>query len=243
MSGNLASTGSSSIALNSAVQVSEKQKGNPLLKHLRIVQFTFNRGIVPDYVIGSTCIIFVSLKYHLLHPKHADRRISEVGKDFRLRVLLVLVDDENCVRSLLELNKLCFVTNFSLILAWSNEEAARYIETFKSYENKSSSSIQEKVETEFIPRLSRSLTSVRSINKTDVVTLLEAFGSLGNICAADQQQLVLCPGIGEKKMKRLFNALHEPFSSQKKCRASGAITYSSQIQTDKANIMDSCSKI
>lgn len=150
----------------------------------------------------------------MLHPKHAERRICEVGKSFRLRILLALVDDDSCLKSLLELNKIAFVSDFSLILAWSNEEAARYIETLKSYENKSSSSIQEKVEVDFMSKLNKVVTSVRSVNKTDTVTLLEVFGSLGNICGVDEQQLVLCPGIGEKKAKRLFRAIHEPFQKR-----------------------------
>ena len=44
-----------------------------------------------------------------------------------------------------------------------------------------------------------------------MVTLLEAFGTLSGICQADEQQLLLCPGIGDKKVKRLYQALHEPF--------------------------------
>jgi hypothetical protein len=35
--------------------------------------------------------------------------------------------------------------DFTLILAWSSEEAGRYLETFKSYENKSADLISEKV--------------------------------------------------------------------------------------------------
>ena len=56
--------------------------------------------------------------------------------------------------------------------------------------------IQERVETEFLPKVTQVLTNVRSINKTDVITLLDAFGSVRNICHADEHQLVLCPGIG-----------------------------------------------
>lgn len=202
-------------SLRNCIEVNEKQRGNPLLRFIRLVSWEFNKSIIPDYVMGSTCAIFISLKYHLLHPKHAERRIKEVGKNFRLRILLTHVDDTTNLQSLVELNKLCFTCDFTLILAWCNEEAARYLETFKNYEKKSSSSIQEKTETEFIPKLSKVLTQVKSINKTDVITLLDVFGSLSNICSADEQQLILCPGIGEKKVRRLYATLHEPFKKQK----------------------------
>jgi DNA excision repair protein ERCC-1 len=140
--------------------------------------------------------------------------MREIGKTFRLRVLLVLVDEDNNIKSLLELNKLCFTREFTMILCWSNEECGRYIETFKLYENKSASSIQEKAESEFIPQLNKVMTNVRSVNKTDVVTLLEVFGSFGGICNATEQQLILCPGLGDKKVRRLYKALHEPFKNK-----------------------------
>ena len=129
------------------ILVSEKQRGNPILKFIRNVQWEFSKDIVPDYVMGFTCAIFVSIKYHSLHSKHADLRIRELGKTFRLRILLVLVDvdDDISVKPLNELNKLCFNNDVTLLLCWSNEECARYLETLKLYENKSASSIQEKV--------------------------------------------------------------------------------------------------
>ena len=62
-----------------------------------------------------------------------------------------------------------------------------------------------------VPKLQTVLTKANYINKTDVVTLLETFGNFRNICSATEQQMVLCPGIGEKKVKRLHRALHAPF--------------------------------
>lgn len=134
----------------------------------------------------------------------------------------MLVDDENNLAVLQELNKIAFSNNYALILAWSNPECARYIETFKFYDGKSSCAthIQERVETEFLPKVTQVLTSVRSINKTDVATLMDVFGNFRNICTANEQQLVLCPGLGEKKVKRLYEALHEPFTGAKKSKSS-----------------------
>lgn len=168
------------------------------------------------------------------------RRIDEVGRNYRLRVLLVLVDDETNLVALQELNRIAFVSNFTLICAWSNIECARYLETLKSYENKSSSSIQAKEETEFLPRLSKVLTSVRSVNKTDVTTLLDVFGNFSNICNAQEQQLVLCPGLGEKKVKRLYAALHEPFNATKKPRGTTSMfqSKSKSVVAEKVSVLD-----
>jgi NAD-dependent DNA ligase len=160
-----------------------------------------------------------------------------VGRNYRSRILLVLVDDETLLTSLQDLNRIAFSTNFTLICTWSNIECARYLETFKSYENKSSSSIQSKEETEFIPRLNKVLTNVRSINKSDVTTLLDVFGNLSNICNAEEQQLVLCPGLGEKKVKRLFQALHEPFIANpvaKRTKVSASSMFSNKVPSKLA---------
>jgi DNA excision repair protein ERCC-1 len=54
------------------------------------------------------------------------------------------------------------------------------------------------------------LTNVKGINKTDVVTLTSNFGSLKEIVLAPPEKLLACPGLGEKKVKRL----REAFTSQ-----------------------------
>jgi DNA excision repair protein ERCC-1 len=165
--------------------------------------------------MNSTCALFVSIKYHTLHPSYIDHRLREVGdRNYRLRVLLTLVDDDNNANALLELNRLCFANNFCLVLAWSDVECARYLETIKDYEGKSSTVIQERVETDFLPKANKILTSVKSINKTDVTTLLDVFGNVKNIFNADEQQLVLVPGLGEKKVKRLHQAINTPFTKK-----------------------------
>jgi DNA excision repair protein ERCC-1 len=118
-------------------------------------------------------------------------------------VLLVLVNDENNLPALQELNRIAFMHEYTLIQAWSNIECARYIETFKAYEGKSAASIQERVENEFLPKVTGILTTVRSVNRTDAVTLLDMFGSLRGISRASQEDLL--------KGQRIYEAFHEPF--------------------------------
>jgi DNA excision repair protein ERCC-1 len=199
-----------------AITINETQRRNPIVQSIRNVPYEFKSNIVPDYAIGtSTCVLFLSLKYHLLHPTYLFRRIKEVGRDYRLRVVLCLVDVDDNIPSLLEINKICFSNKFVLILSWSSLEAGRYIETLKAYEQKPPTSIQEKVDTEFLPKMCSILKCVRSINRSDTATLLEAFGHLRGICNAEEHELVLCPGLGEKKVKRLYEALHTPFKRLK----------------------------
>lgn len=55
------------------------------------------------------------------------------------------------------------------------------------------------------------LTTVRSVNKTDAMTLLSTFGTLDDIVRAQPHTLALCPGFGLHKAEKLYKALHEPF--------------------------------
>lgn len=48
--------------------VHEVQRGNPVLKYIRNVKWEFSQDIIPDYSMGSTCALFVSVKFHFRHP-------------------------------------------------------------------------------------------------------------------------------------------------------------------------------
>lgn len=50
------------------------------------------------------------------------------------------------------------------------------------------------------------------MNKSDVLTLAAKFGSLKAMCDASAEELAMCPGLGDKKVARLYEALHAPLS-------------------------------
>ncbi|KAM7273495.1 hypothetical protein ACFE04_028159 [Oxalis oulophora] len=210
--GNSASLSSSSSSQSrNAILVSHRQKGNPLLKHIRNVRWAF-ADVVCDYLLGqSSCALYLSLRYHLLHPDYLYYRIRELQKNYKLRVVLCHVDVEDVVKPLLEVTKTALLHDCTLLCAWSVEECARYLETIKVYENKSADLIQGQMDTDYLSRLNHALTTVRHVNKTDVVTLGSTFGSLSNIMDASMEDLARCPGIGERKVKRLYDTFHEPF--------------------------------
>ncbi|XP_008803935.2 DNA excision repair protein ERCC-1 [Phoenix dactylifera] len=194
-----------------AILVSHRQRGNPLLKHIRNVRWAF-ADVVCDYLLGqSTCALYISLRYHLLHPDYLYYRIRELQKNFKLRVVLCHVDVEDVVKPLLEVTRTAMLHDCTLLCGWSLEECGRYLETIKVYENKPADSIREQMDTDYLSRLTHALTTVRHVNKTDVVTLGSAFGSLSHIMDASMEDLARCPGIGERKVKRLYDTFHEPF--------------------------------
>jgi len=194
-----------------AILVSRRQEGNPLLKHIRNVRWA-HADIVPDYIMGAdTCALFLSMRYHLLKPEYIHHRIKELQRSFRLRVLLCHVDIDDVVEPLQQITRAALLNDVTLICSWSPEECARYLETYKVYETKPADAIQGRTDEDYLSRLTAAVTSVRGVNKTDVLTLGARFKSAAGVMRASQEDLSACPGLGPTKVKRLHDAFHEPF--------------------------------
>lgn len=194
------------------ISVNVKQRGNPVLKFIRNVPWEYSEQIVPDYLLGaSTCCLFLSLRYHNLHPEYIQGRVRELGRAYALRVLLVQADIKDNQRPLQDLAKLCLAQGLTLIVAWTPQDAGRYLEAYKMYEFKPADQLQERVAKDYISQLTGALTTVKSVSKTDVITLLSTFGSLRSIANASREDLLLCPGFGEQKVDRIRGVLDEPF--------------------------------
>jgi len=68
------------------------QRGNPVLECIRNVGKEFG-DIQADYQVGRTTgVLFLSLKYHRLHPEYIPTRIEKLGTSYNLRILLILCD-------------------------------------------------------------------------------------------------------------------------------------------------------
>ncbi|KAM8856696.1 DNA excision repair protein ERCC-1 [Spinachia spinachia] len=209
------SLGPKPVGSGSSIIVSPRQRGNPILKFVRTVPWEFG-DVAPDYVLGqTTCALFLSLRYHNLNPNYIHDRLKQLGHTFTLRVLLVQVDVKDPHYTLKELARICIMADCTLILAWSPEEAGRYLETYKSYEKKPADLLKEQVEKNYLSKVTDCLTTVKSVNKTDAITLLSTFSSVEGIISASKEDLVLCPGLGPQKARRLHDVLHKPFLKSK----------------------------
>lgn len=60
----------------------------------------------------------------------------------------------NCKPSLKELGRLAMYNNLTMIVAWTFEEAGRYLETYKAYEFKPPDIIQHRVESDHLSKVS-----------------------------------------------------------------------------------------
>jgi DNA excision repair protein ERCC-1 len=202
----------------SAILVSTRQKGNPILNYIRSLPWEYS-DTPADYIVGvTTCALFLSLKYHRLHPEYIYSRIRALGKTYNLRILLTMVDITNHEEALRELSKTSMINNLTLILCWSAQEAGRYLELFKSYEHASPTSIRAHQAESYRESLTEFITTPRSINKTDAASLISNYGTLKAAVNAQPEELALIPGWGEKKVKDWCNAVRENFRVRKAAR-------------------------
>jgi DNA excision repair protein ERCC-1 len=199
----------------SSILVSPRQKDNPILKNLRSFAWEYS-DIPADYVLGlTTCALFLSLKYHRLHPEYIYNRIKQLAGKYNLRILLVMVDIGNHEDSLKELSKTSMVNNVTVILSWSAAECARYLELYKSYEHANANAIRGTESKGYAEKMVDFVTVPRSINKTDAVSLVSAFGTIRAAVNARPEEIAVIGGWGEKKVRRWCSVVDEPFRARK----------------------------
>ncbi|KAL5485679.1 RAD10 [Sanghuangporus weigelae] len=197
-----------------AIIINPCQRLNPLLECIRNVNKEFG-DIVPDFQLGrTTCALFLSLKYHRLHPEYIHQRIQKLGQLYTLRLLVLMCDVSEHQELIRELTKICLVNNITIIVCWSNEEAGMYLSTYKAFEHKPPDLIKERVDKEYNAMLRAALTSINKVNKTDVETLRTTFGSFARIARANPEELRRLPGFGQVKVRRIVDAFDKPFRNK-----------------------------
>lgn len=131
----------------------------------------------------------------------------------------------------------------------SSAEAGRYLEVFKSFERKPPDLIRAPVDNDYMSHLTSALTSIKSVNKTDVATLSSSLGvrtclspppedagcadnfppfqPFSKIVTASSSTLNSLPGLGDKKVKRIRDAFDATFlvraAPKKKVQKAGDI--------------------
>ncbi|KAF4634902.1 hypothetical protein G7Y89_g3187 [Cudoniella acicularis] len=219
----------------SSILVSPRQKGNPILTNLRSFAWEYS-DIPADYVLGlTTCALFLSLKYHRLHPEYIYNRIKSLQGKYNLRVLLTMVDIGNHEDSLRELSKTSLVNNVTVILCWSAAEAARYLELYKSFEHANASAIRGTESKGYAEKMVEFVTVPRSINKTDAVSLVSAFSSIRAAVNARPEEIAVVGGWGEKKVRRWCGVVDEPFRVRKAARRELSRTETTQDGEEEAS--------
>ncbi|KAH9849412.1 restriction endonuclease type II-like protein [Lenzites betulinus] len=202
------------------------QRGNPILECVRNVGKEFGE-IVADYQVGRTTgVLFLSLRYHRLHPEYIHQRIEKLGHSYNLRILLLMCDVSEHQDPLRELTKICLINEITIMVAWNAEEAGYYLSTYKQFEHRPPDMIKERVDKDYRSILRTALTSISKVNKTDVETLRTSFGSFAAIAHASSEQLQNLPGFGQVKAKRIQDAFNKPFRNS----STSALPVATQLQ-------------
>ncbi|KAL4245964.1 ERCC1/RAD10/SWI10 family protein [Abortiporus biennis] len=212
--------------------VNPVQRGNPILECVRNVGKEFGE-IVVDYQVGRTTgVLFLSLRYHRLHPEYIHQRIEKMGLAFTLRILLLMCDVSEHQDPIRELTKICLINNITILVAWTPEEAGFYLSTLKQFEHKPPDMIKERQDKDYQSMLRTSLTSISKVNKTDVETLQTSLGNIANVAKASSEQLQNLPGFGQVKVRRLKDAFEKPFRNN--ATTLPQFPSKSQTQTERA---------
>jgi len=205
-------------ATASNILVSNRQHGNPVLKEIKSQGWEY-ADIPADYVLGATtCALYLSLKYHRLHPHYIYNRIRDLAGKYNLRILLTMVDVSNHEEHLKELSKTSLINNVTLILCWSAAEAGRYLELYKTYEHAPATMIKAPASTAHGDKLVEFITTPRSINKTDAMSLVSNFGSVRTAVNARPEELLMIAGWGQTKVRQWHAAVTEPFRNRRAAR-------------------------
>lgn len=216
----------------SNILVSNRQQGNPILKEIKSQGWEY-ADIPSDYVMGNTtCALYLSLKYHRLHPHYIYNRIRDLAGKYNLRILLVMVDVSNHEEHLKELSKTSLINNVTLILCWSPAEAGRYLELYKTYEHAPATAIKAPALTGHGDKLVEFITTPRSINKTDAMSLVSNFGSIRTAVNARPEELLMIAGWGQTKVKQWNAAVTEPFRRRRAARRGPSATQTPAISRD-----------
>lgn len=207
----------------------KRQEGNPLLKYVRNIPFEW-ADIKADFEAGKEMgILYLSLKWHKLHPGYIEGRMDSDGSGYTIKVLLVLVNVDPRFM-LRELNLYCYRSDWTLILCYSPEEAAEYLEHLTVSRSKDEqtavTAFQEKkrkrlgitngteADNGSLTQMRKAiefLSGIRTVTTSDAQRLIGTFGSIRAIANADVESLSLCPGLGPIKAENVHRFFRTPF--------------------------------
>lgn len=151
------------------------------------------------------------MKYHNIYRDYIHQRLAQHRDIYRLCILIVLCDIPHPESCLSELTKVCLLTKLTLVLTWSFQEVAQYVETCKSRLNQPADVLMERPSQDTKSRILDFLTSIRALSRTDALVLLRNFKNVRGIVGANFEELSMCPGIGPSKASRIRKFFRQPF--------------------------------
>ena len=137
------------------IQVSQKQTLNPVLERFSKVPYQISEIPVDFQTSPDVGILWLSLKYYNYRRSYIEETVAKLrDTSLKLIVVLLYIDAANAEEAARTLSVLSVQIGFTLLIAFSLQEAATHIENFKRFANKGPDSLKQKFdETDRITKL------------------------------------------------------------------------------------------
>jgi DNA excision repair protein ERCC-1 len=192
------------------LSISLRQQGNPMIPTLQSnSEVTFIDSSVADFMIGKDlAVLFLTLKYHRQHPDYLTERLRGFRGSFPVRLLLFLVNDENPDRVISRLTSIGFANNLNLILAFTYEEAARWLLTLYNTQDSGVDDLRAMNESH-IETATDAFHAI-GLSRREAEGLLNGFPTVGEALLAPRETLGKVPALNEKKIDSLMAVISGP---------------------------------
>ena len=148
------------------------------------------------------------------------KREEQYGHPYILRIFILILDNlASNERVIEELSAKCAYSELSLLLCWSMSEAGSLINEIKLYERRGANLIQKNVGKNIRTQAMNVLTSIDSINVTDLnvvngqkdnaALLMSKYATMADIMTAQLSELEELPGMGTHRVLDLFKAFQQ----------------------------------
>jgi DNA excision repair protein ERCC-1 len=192
--------------------ISKRQEKNPLIPLLSVAEIEWSETTVADYSIGrDVAVLFLTLKYHRLHPEYLTNRIRDFRGGFPVRLLLFLVNDENPDQVISRLTALSIANSMNLILAFDYEEASRWI--LSLYTTQDAPVEDLKASNETMREMAIDALNALGTSKKEAESLLSEIPVLADILCSSKDKLANTCILSEKKVDNIIAVVEEPFGA------------------------------
>jgi len=187
----------------------------PPYQFIKTIKFKFCR-IIPDFLFGDNGAgLLWSISQTQKNPTGLRRRFdvfNYYNHNYEARVLVLCIDAPGYRNILLTISVAAFTNGWTLLVAWSFEEAGKVIESLHQLsQNKTLDPIAGLRETsDNRLRLKQLLTSLPKVSKSNAEELIQSHHSFKNILNTSEEKLRGLSGFGDKKVAEVLSALKDP---------------------------------
>ena len=189
------------------------QRKNILVNYLdKSIKYEFGSTHADYEFTNGVIIIYIQLRYLLTASDYLDTRLSyfrERSKD-QTRICLCYHDINDVSEGLLlKVNRLCLLYDFTLLCAYSIQDAARYVSYLGQDEPSDLNRLLRSAEKENLP-----LPKIKGVlSENEIRKLITAKGSLAELFTSSSHDLALVPGFKPSKCSFLWKIFNSPLNS------------------------------